>query len=337
MAQGRGWEGAVLKLMRAKDFTFTVTGAEDVTPRYRRVHLTDGGMLGALGVHPTMWVRLWFDNAGRPHQRAYTLVDPDPAAGTFSLEFALHEGCASDWARAAKPSDTIEATVQGTGFQDPDPAPSHVFAVADPASLPALNSLLGTLAGAPATVWFEGDHTGLPLSADAARHEVRAVETPGRRRPPGGAGEGGAAGTAAGRAGRRTSGSACDTATRPGVWPRTSARRLGLPARQRVNALGYWRATCRSRCDRRRYSAVTRAPSPRTAEADALLGRSPLAALVGMLLGPAGAPMEWAFQGPATIARRHGRPADVRRRARQLPCGRDQGAVRRQHRVAEYT
>ncbi|MEV8552488.1 HhH-GPD-type base excision DNA repair protein [Streptomyces glaucescens] len=40
-------------------------------------------------------------------------------------------------------------------------------------------------------------------------------------------------------------------------------------------------------------------------DADALLGRSPLAALVGMLLDQQ-IPMEWAFKGPATIARRLG-------------------------------
>ncbi|MFE1878289.1 HhH-GPD-type base excision DNA repair protein [Streptomyces diastatochromogenes] len=38
-------------------------------------------------------------------------------------------------------------------------------------------------------------------------------------------------------------------------------------------------------------------------EADALLGRSPLAALTGMLLDQQ-VPMEWAFKGPATIAGR---------------------------------
>ncbi|MFI1014414.1 HhH-GPD-type base excision DNA repair protein [Streptomyces sp. NPDC020965] len=41
-------------------------------------------------------------------------------------------------------------------------------------------------------------------------------------------------------------------------------------------------------------------------EADDLLGRSPLAALVGMLLDQQ-VPMEWAFSGPYTIARRMGR------------------------------
>lgn len=40
-------------------------------------------------------------------------------------------------------------------------------------------------------------------------------------------------------------------------------------------------------------------------DADALLGRSPLAALIGMLLDQQ-IPMEWAFNGPYTIARRMG-------------------------------
>ncbi|MET9821539.1 siderophore-interacting protein [Streptomyces sp. NPDC006349] len=241
MGQGRGWEGAVLKLMRAKDFEFTVTDAEDVNPHYRRLRLSDGGMLAATGVHPTMWVRLWFDNAGRPHQRGYTLVDPDPAAGTFAMEFALHEGCASDWARAAKPGDTIEATVQGTGFEVPRPLPSRVFAVADPASLPALNSLLDALGPVPATVWFEGaTDGGLPFRADPERHEVRAVP----RRDAG-------AGLVArvreelpellASAPEPYVWIACDTAT-----TRTLAsyvrKDLGV-AKQRVNALGYWRAT----------------------------------------------------------------------------------------------
>ncbi|MGW7509098.1 siderophore-interacting protein [Streptomyces massasporeus] len=240
MGQGRGWEGAVLKLMRGKDFEFTVTDVEDVTPEYRRLRFTDGGLLAATGVHPTMWVRLWFDNAGKPHQRAYTLVDPDADAGTFGLEFALHEGCASDWARAAKPGDTIEATVQGTGFDHPDPAPSHVFAVGDPASLPAINSLLDALGSAPATVWFEGGEDDLPFRTDPDRHELRKVP-------------------------RQDSGAhlvdrvksdlpallqgtadpyvwiACDTVTTRALTAYVR-KELGLP-KQRVHALGYWRAT----------------------------------------------------------------------------------------------
>ncbi|MFJ8592045.1 siderophore-interacting protein [Streptomyces sp. NPDC093598] len=240
MGQGRGWEGAVLKLLRGKDFEFTVTDVEDVTPDYRRLRFTDGGLLAATGVHATMWVRLWFDNAGKPHQRAYTLVDPDAEAGTFGLEFALHEGCASDWARAAKPGDTIEATVQGTGFEHPDPAPSHVFAVGDPASLPAINSLLDALGSAPATVWFEGGDDDLPYRTDPARHELRKV-------PRQDAGAHLVDRVKSDLPGLLQGTSdpyvwiACDTAT-----TRTLAayvrKELGLP-KQRVHALGYWRAT----------------------------------------------------------------------------------------------
>ncbi|MBG0854094.1 siderophore-interacting protein [Streptomyces spinoverrucosus] len=236
MGQGHGWQGTVLKLMGAKDFVLTVTGAEDVTPEYRRLHFTDGGLLKANAVHPTMWVRLWFDNAGKPHQRAYTLVDPDPEAGTFSLEFALHEGCASDWARAAQAGDTIEATVQGTGFQHPRPEPSHVFAIGDPASLPALNSLLDALGSAPATIWFEGELDGLPCHADTARHEIRQVARPGLV-----------------DAVRTTLPTLLTATPNPYVWVACDTvttralasyvrKELGVP-KDRMHALGYWRAS----------------------------------------------------------------------------------------------
>ncbi|MFB6836661.1 HhH-GPD-type base excision DNA repair protein [Streptomyces sp. NPDC056361] len=55
-------------------------------------------------------------------------------------------------------------------------------------------------------------------------------------------------------------------------------------------------------------SPVPKTPDIRLAQqpdADALLGRSPLAALVGMLLDQQ-VPMEWAFSGPYTIASRLG-------------------------------
>jgi NADPH-dependent ferric siderophore reductase len=175
---GHGWEGVVLKLFRGKDFVFTVTGAEQVTERYRRVHFTDGGLLGLVGVHPTMWVRLWFQHAGKPHQRAYTLVDPEVGAGTFSMEFALHEGIASDWSLTAKAGDTIEATLQGTDFAVPDPLPPRMLVIGDPASLPAINSLLAVAPKLPATIFFETTHDSdadLPLRLDPQHHELRMV------------------------------------------------------------------------------------------------------------------------------------------------------------------
>lgn len=240
---GHGWEGVVLKLFRGKDFAFTVTGAEDVTEHYRRLHLTDGGMLTLTGVHPTMWVRLWFADAdGKHHQRAYTLVDPDPDAGTFSLEFALHDGPASAWAWRAGPGDTIEATLQGTGFDVPDPRPARLLVVGDMAALPAVNSLLTAMPDVPATVWLETQHASdkdLEPRLNPALHDLRRVE-------------------------RRDSGShladevraelpaviegdpadiyvwiTCDTTTTRALASYVR-KELSIP-KQRVHALGYWR------------------------------------------------------------------------------------------------
>ncbi|MER7948546.1 siderophore-interacting protein [Streptomyces sp. NPDC096079] len=237
---GHGWQGAVLRLMRGKDFTFTVTGAERVTEDYRRVHFTDGGLLAAAGVHPTMWVRVWFGNAGKPHQRAYTLVDPDPARGTFSLEFALHDGAASRWARACAPGDTVDATLQGTGFEVPDPLPTRLLVIGDPASLPAVNSLLDALPGVPVTLWFETRHASdeeLPVRLDPERHELRRIP-----RENGGAGL--VARVKAELPALADAGAyvwiACDTATTRALAGFVR-KELALP-KERVHALGYWRA-----------------------------------------------------------------------------------------------
>ncbi|MEW2635640.1 siderophore-interacting protein [Streptomyces sp. NPDC048389] len=237
---GHGWQGVALKLMRGRDFTFTVRSNERVSEHLHRLTFTDGGMLGTTGTHPTMWVRLWFDDAGRPHQRAYTLVDPDPGAGTFSLEFVLHQGRASDWARSAQAGDTIEATVQGTGFTVPDPAPSRLLVVGDPASRPAINSLLASLPLTPATIWFE---TSEPTDADGIAHQG----TPGRQvvRVP--RRDGGAALVETVRSDLPEQLDAdsyvwiaCDTVT-----TRTLAafarKQLGVP-KERLHAFGYWRA-----------------------------------------------------------------------------------------------
>ena len=148
----RGWQGAVLKLMRAGDYQLTVTGRREISPRYLRLSFDAGGMLVHHAVHPTMWIRIWFADG---HQRGYTLVDPNPEADSFDLEFALHEGCASDWARTAQPGDTVEATVLGSKFAIPDPPPNGYVIVGDTASLPAINSLLESIADAPARVFLQ--------------------------------------------------------------------------------------------------------------------------------------------------------------------------------------
>jgi NADPH-dependent ferric siderophore reductase len=167
----RGWQGAVLRLLGADDFLLTVTGVDKITDHYVRVYFDDGGLLAHKGVHPTMWIRLWFDNDGKPHQRAYTLVDPDPVAGTFAIEFAIHDGPASQWAEYAVVGDAITSTVMGSSFALPTPAPDGWLIAGDAASLPAINSLLEAIAvsdspDVPVTVWMEYQHDdeyALPL------------------------------------------------------------------------------------------------------------------------------------------------------------------------------
>lgn len=172
---GHGWEGAVLKLLRAKDFKFTVTGAQQLTEHYRRLTFTDGGLLAELPPHPTMWVRLWFDDNGKPHQRGYTIVDPDPENGTFAIEFALHKGIASDWSQSVEPGESIQATVYGTGFEPLHPAPERLLIVGDAASLPAVNSLLDAFPETPATIWFEtADDDELPYRT-TDRHDLKLI------------------------------------------------------------------------------------------------------------------------------------------------------------------
>jgi NADPH-dependent ferric siderophore reductase len=154
----RGWAGTVLRLMGAGDYRLTVTGRCEIGPHYLRLDFDAGGMLANHAVHPTMWIRMWFADGDKVHQRGYTLVDPDPEADTVSIEFALHDGVASQWARAAQPGDTIEATVLGSRFAIPEPAPAGYVIVGDSASLPAINSLLASIGDAPAQVFLEAGY-----------------------------------------------------------------------------------------------------------------------------------------------------------------------------------
>jgi NADPH-dependent ferric siderophore reductase len=177
----RGWQGAVLKLLRAGDYQLTVTGRREISPQYLRLSFSAGGLLAEHSVHPTMWIRIWFADG---HQRAYTLVDPNPEADTFDLEFALHEGCASDWARAAQPGDTIEATVLGSKFAIPEPAPNGYVIVGDTASLPAINSLLDAIGDAPASVFLGAgcdEDKCLPVLRPSSKIDVVWVDNHGGR------------------------------------------------------------------------------------------------------------------------------------------------------------
>lgn len=166
----RGFQGAVLKLLRAGDYQLTVTGRREISPHFLRLSFAADGMLSDRPLHPTMWIRMWFADGEKQHQRGYTLVDPNPEADTVDIEFALHDGIASRWAQNAQPGDTIEVTVLGSNFTLPEPAPKGYVIVGDTASLPAINSLLTAIGDTPARVYLEAgydDDKQLPVARSA--------------------------------------------------------------------------------------------------------------------------------------------------------------------------
>ncbi|MGH3431762.1 MAG: siderophore-interacting protein [Thermocrispum sp.] len=236
--QSRGLDGVILKAWRGRDYPMTVTGSRRITDHFLRLSFSTGGLLADLPVHPTMWVRLWIPSGNRKvQQRGFTLVDPDPGTDTSDIEFALHDGCAATaWARGAQPGDTIEATVLGTKFSWPEPAPEGYLIVGDTASLPAINTLLAGLNGTPARIWLEWQHSEdrqLPVAA------TEQTELTWVRRRDDGAGLLEAVEKEAFDAGGRHAWVACDT--------KTTRRMVGLLRggygldRKSITSMGYWR------------------------------------------------------------------------------------------------
>ncbi|MFT3859750.1 siderophore-interacting protein [Micropruina sp.] len=175
---GKGIQGVIMRAYRSRDYTITLTGVRDLGPHYRRLWFSAPDLLAAHRYYPSMWIRVWFPGPGRLFQRAYTVVDPEASAGTFALDFALHDsGYAMDFARTAQPGATLQVSVlvsANSEYAMPDPPPPGFVMVADPASLPAVNSILPTLpSGLPIRLWLGRQHDGdddLPLADHPRLH-----------------------------------------------------------------------------------------------------------------------------------------------------------------------
>lgn len=156
-----------MKAYKTDDYKLTVTSKESITDKYIRVHFNGGGLLKNHPVHPTQWVRVWFDDGnGKESQRGYTLVKQNPEDDTFAIEFAVHYGPASKWAMTAEQGDVLEATLMkgnnGSSFNLPEPSPSQFLIFGDTASLPAINTILDAIGDTPAKVWLEWQYESDP-------------------------------------------------------------------------------------------------------------------------------------------------------------------------------
>ncbi len=174
----RGFQGTMLRAFGANEHVLRVEDVYDLVPGFRRVHFSATDLFDDFQPGATDYLRLWFPDpvdADLEVQRGYTIVDPDPDAGTFVLDFVLHEpaGPAATWAAACAPGDEVAATVYGSQpFTIGEPEPAGVLLVGDAASIPAINSILGVVPHhLPVEVFLEW--------GDEREHAIPLAEHPG--------------------------------------------------------------------------------------------------------------------------------------------------------------
>ena len=147
---GKGFQGALMRTLGAKDHLVTVVRSRRITDDYMCVTLRedpDKPILHREGEQPGSWLRLWFpdpDGGAKQFQRGYTIARADPAAGEFDLEFVLHHpyGPASWWALHCSPGDELVAMRYGDQpFIVTDPAPEGYLLLGDAAALPAVRAI----------------------------------------------------------------------------------------------------------------------------------------------------------------------------------------------------
>lgn len=121
-----------MRAVGAKDHVITVTGKRYRTDYFVRVDFLSESLLSPDGEAPGNWIRAWFPDAGdrgKHYQRGYTLLDPNPTTGEFSIDFVLRHpmGPASNWAANCEQGDEILAMRYGEEpFTLSDPAPNRL-------------------------------------------------------------------------------------------------------------------------------------------------------------------------------------------------------------------
>lgn len=91
---GRGFQGAILRGLGARDHVATVVGTAPVAPNCVRITMSAPTLFEDLLHTPAEWLRFWFpdpDGGTSEHQRAYTIVTTDEDAGEFSIDVVIHE------------------------------------------------------------------------------------------------------------------------------------------------------------------------------------------------------------------------------------------------------
>lgn len=162
MSASRGFGGTVLRVLGADEHVVRVVEVHDVVPGFRRVRFASDTLFADFAPGVNEYLRFWFpdpDDPGKEVQRGYTVLEPDPEAGTFACDFVIHEptGPASGWAAGCAPGDEVTVTLYGSRpFTVPTPEPAGFLFVGDPSSIPAINAMVEAIpAHLPVRVYLE--------------------------------------------------------------------------------------------------------------------------------------------------------------------------------------
>jgi NADPH-dependent ferric siderophore reductase len=123
-----------------------VASVQQLTPRMTRVRLAGAGVAGLAAI-PGQTLKIYVPDlaSGQLVSRDYTVRDCHAAQPSLDIDFVLHgEGPAANWARRARPGETLEF-IGPSGRYRPDPgADWHLFA-GDETALPAIQAYAAML------------------------------------------------------------------------------------------------------------------------------------------------------------------------------------------------
>lgn len=124
-----------------------VVSKEFVTPRMLRIHFHSDELAGFDSPSPDDHIKIFLPANGSENapMRDFTPRAWDSAAGTFTLEFALHNsGPATEWARAAQTGDTLQIGGPRGSTLVPDDFDWYLL-IGDAAALPSFARRLESL------------------------------------------------------------------------------------------------------------------------------------------------------------------------------------------------
>ncbi|MBV7363941.1 siderophore-interacting protein [Actinomycetaceae bacterium TAE3-ERU4] len=158
---GRGIAGAILKVLRARDFKCEVTKVWEHTSTMRGFRFYARELIETVHPEEGEYLRCWFPDLikeNKLNMRGYTMVDIDYASHEFTMYFLMHSplGPGSSWAKNAKVGDSFEASYYGsTPFKLPAEPPNGYVFLADAAGIPYINATIALIPSSiPVKLWM---------------------------------------------------------------------------------------------------------------------------------------------------------------------------------------